>query len=85
MLKFEIVIGSLQVSDGDVKIFVMPKESCAIDVLKLYDDIPFVEIFNKFLGNNTVIFSEPLSVCADSNGTPFTVNSFIAFSESNLG
>jgi len=85
MFKLEIINGSLQVSFNGEIILVSPKESCATDVLTLYLTIPFVTIYNKYLGNNTVIFNKPLSDCEDDTGTPFTINSFIAFAEANLG
>jgi hypothetical protein len=85
MLKLQIVDQSLQISDGANIILVAPKEYCAINVLSLYQDIPYIEIFNKYLANNTNVFVQPLSLCIDSTNTPFTVNSFIAFAEANLG
>ena len=85
MIKLEIVSGSLQISNGGSIILVAPKNSCAIDVLALYDAIPFVVIYNKYLSNSTVIFNQPLANCEDSTGTPFTVATFIAFAEANLG
>jgi len=85
MLKLQIVDQSLQVSDGANNILVAPKEYCAINVLRLYEDVPYVEIFNKYQGGNTTLFVQPLSLCVDSTNTAFTVNSFIAFAEANLG
>lgn len=85
MIKLEIVSGSLQISNGGSIILVAPKNSCAIDVLALYDAIPFVVIYNKYLGNSTVVFNQPLANCEDSTGTPFTVNTFIDFAEAELG
>lgn len=85
MLKLEIINGSLQVSDGANIILVAPKEYCAINALSLYQDVPYIEIFNKYIGNNTNVFVQPLSLCVDSTDTEFTVNSFIAFAEANLG
>jgi hypothetical protein len=85
MIKLEIVNGSLQVSYNGSIILVVPKNSCAIDVLALYDAIPFIVIYNKYLGNSTVVFNQPLANCEDGTSTPFTVNGFIAFAETNLG
>lgn len=85
MIKLEIVNGSLQISNEGSIILVAPKNSCAIDVLALYDETPFVVIYNKYLGNSTVIFTQPLLNCENSTGTPFTVNTFITFAETNLG
>ena len=85
MITLQIVNGSLQVSNNGNIILVAPKNSCAIDVLSLYDAIPLVVIYNKYLGNSTNIFTQPLSNCEDSVNVPFTVNSFIVFAEDNLG
>ena len=51
----------------------------------LLADTPIVEIFNKYLANNTKIFVEPLSSCTNAIGVVFTVNTFIDFAEANLG
>jgi hypothetical protein len=85
MIKLEIIDKSLQVSLNSIILLVTPKNLCAIDVLSLYDAIPLVVIYNKYLGNFTSIFSQPLSECTDGTGTPFTISSFIAFAEANLG
>ena len=85
MIKLQIVDGSLQVSNNGTVILVAPKNSCAIDVLSLYDAIPLVVIYNKYLGNSTNIFTQPLANCVDSTNTPFSVNTFIDFAEANLG
>ena len=85
MIRLEIVDGSLQISTGGSIILVAPKDSCAIDVLSLYEATPRIFIYNKYLGTSTSIFNNPLSNCEDSKGTPFTVSSFIAFAEANLG
>ena len=85
MITLQIVDGSLQVSNSGTIILVAPKNSCAIDVLSLYDAIPLVVIYNKYLGNSTVIFTQPLANCEDSTGTPFDVSTFIAFAEANFG
>jgi hypothetical protein len=79
MIRLEIVDGSLQISIGGSIILVAPKDSCAIDVLALYDDVPHISIYNKYLGNSTGIFYKPLADCEDDTGTPFTVNTFITF------
>ena len=85
MITLQIVNGSLQISNNGNIILVAPKNSCAIDVLSLYDAIPLAVIYNKYLGTSTNIFTQPLANCENSVGTPFTVNSFIAFAEANLG
>ena len=85
MIKLQIVDGSLQVSNNGTIILVAPKNSCAIDVLSLYDAIPLAVIYNKYLGTSTNIFTQPLANCVDSLDVPFTVNTFIDFAEANLG
>jgi len=85
MNKLEIVSGSLQISNNGIVILVIPKDVCAINTLSLIETIPFISIFNKYLGTSTVVFSQPLANCEDSSSTPFTVNSFTAFAEVNLG
>ena len=85
MIKLEIVSGSLKISKGGIVILLVPKDSCAIDVLDLDDTIPKVNIYNKYLANLTVLFVESLSNCVDSTNTPFTKSSFINFAETNLG
>jgi hypothetical protein len=85
MIRLQIVEGSLQISNEGIVILVAPKNSCAIDVLALYDAIPTIVIYNKYLGTSTNIFSQPLDNCEDSTGTPFTIGSFTIFAEGNLG
>ena len=85
MITLQIVDGSLQVSNNGSIILVAPKNSCAIDVLSLYDAIPLAVIYNKYLGTSTNIFTQPLANCVNAIGTPFSVNTFIDFAEANLG
>jgi hypothetical protein len=85
MIKLEIVDASLQVSINGSVILVAPKNLCAIDVLELYNAVPYIFIYNKYLGFSTITFNQPLANCENSSGTPFDVNTFIAFAETNLG
>jgi hypothetical protein len=85
MNKLEILVGSLQISTNGKIILVIPKNACAIDVLTLEEETPLASIYNKYLGNFTTIFNQPLSSCVDSTNTPFTRSSFIAFAIANLG
>ena len=85
MITLQIIDESLQVSINADIILVAPKNLCAIDVLALYNTVPYISIYNKFLGNPTTIFYQPLSDCQDSTSTPFTISSFISFAEANLG
>jgi hypothetical protein len=85
MFRLEIADGSLKIFSGSTVILLYPKDACAINALALQKTTPIVEIYNKYNANNTNIFVQPLSSCKDSTNTSFTVNSFIAFAEANLG
>ncbi len=85
MTQLQIVDESLQISLNGIILLVTPKNLCAIDVLALYNTVPSISIYNKFLGNSTTIFNQSLATCQDGTATPFTENSFIAFAEANLG
>lgn len=85
MFTLEIVDGSLKILNGSNVTLLYPKDACAINVLRLKEEIPFVEIYNKYLANNTTVFIQPLSSCSNSLSEPFDVASFIAFAEANLG
>ena len=85
MNKLEIVVGSLQISNGGIIVLVIPKDACAIDTLALKNTTPIASVFNKYLANFTPVFNQPLSNCVDSTDTVFTPSTFIAFAEANLG
>ena len=85
MIKLEIIIGSLRITNNGTVILIIPKDACAIDTLALQNATPFASIFNKYLANFTPVFNQPLSNCVDSTNTAFTQSSFIAFAEANLG
>lgn len=85
MNKFEIIVGSLQISKDGIVLLVIPKDACAIDTLALANATPYASIFNKYLANFTPVFNQPLSTCVDSTNTTFTPSTFIAFAEANLG
>ncbi len=85
MFRLEIADGSLKIFDGSTVVLLYPKDACAINALALQQPIPYVEIYNKYLANNTSVFIQPLSSCEDSLSVPFDVASFIAFAEANLG
>jgi hypothetical protein len=85
MLQFEIVQGSLKVTNGTSTILLIAKKDIAINSLSLQQAIPLAELYNVQLGYNAVVFKHPLSDCEDNLGNPFTVNSFIAFAENNFG
>ena len=53
MNKLEIVIGSLQISNGGIIVLVIPKDACAIDTLALKNTTPIASVFNKYLANFT--------------------------------
>jgi len=85
MLTFEIVEGSLRISNGASVILLISKQFVYVNTLSLQNAEPKVEIYNINLGTNAVVIVQPLSNCLDSRGTPFTVESFILFAEVNLG
>ena len=85
MLRFSIVNGSLKVTNGTSTILLIAKEDISVNALSLQQGIPRVELYNIQLGYNGVVFLHPLSDCENSLGVPFTVNSFIAFAETNFG
>ena len=85
MLQFEIVQGSLKVTNGTSTILLLAKKDIAISALSLQEAVPVAELYNVQLGYNAVVFKQPLSDCEDNLGNPFTVNSFIAFAENNFG
>jgi hypothetical protein len=85
MFTLEIADGSLKIFNGSTVILLYPKDACAINALALQQTNPYVEIYNKYLANNTSVFVQPLSSCEDSLSVPFDVASFIAFAEANLG
>jgi len=85
MLTFEIVEGSLRISNGTSVILLISKQFVYVNTLSLQNAEPKVEIYNINLGTNAVVIAQPLSQCLDSAGNPFTVESFILFAEVNLG
>lgn len=85
MLEFEIIQGSLKVTNGALPILLIAKQDVCANVLALQYAIPRVELYNINLGASTVVLTQLLSDCADSTGTPFTVDSFTVFVENNLG
>lgn len=85
MLILEISYNLLKISSGLQILLLFPKEACAIDALALNKQTPSIVIFNKYLGNNTELFSGLLSDCFDGYGIQFTKDSFISFAENNLG
>lgn len=85
MFKLEIVDGSLKIFNGETVVLLYPKDACAINVLRLQEVNPIVEIYNKYLANSTSIFVQPLSLCKDSMDVQFDFASFLAFAEANLG
>jgi hypothetical protein len=85
MIKLIISGSSLQITLNGEFLLVVPKEICAIDVLTLYNSVPKITIYNKYLATGTTIFVARLDSCIDENEEPFTVESFILFSENNLG
>jgi len=85
MNKIEIVSGSLKITKDGVVVLLLPKDSCALEVLSLDKSTPQVVFFNKYLANFTELFSQPLATCVDSANVAFTKSTIIAFAQANLG
>lgn len=85
MVKFQIVGGSLVISNGDTRLSVTPTKDIAIDSIALYDPIPKATLYNSSVGNNEVIFNQVLSEILDENDDVFTVRTFIDYAVANFG
>jgi hypothetical protein len=85
MIKFTIVNESLQISRGTTIILLMPNLYIGADSLSLYENEPKIVLFNIAQSPSFLVFEGLLSDCTDSNGTPFTINSFLSFVASNFG
>jgi hypothetical protein len=85
MLQFEIVVNTLKVSDGSNTIFSISKKDVYYIQTSLNEAIPKITLYNVNVGIFSVVFNALLSECSDPNGDPFTVNTFTAFAEDNLG
>jgi hypothetical protein len=85
MIKFTIVNESLQISRGTTIILLMPNLYIGADSLSLYENEPKIVLFNIAQSPSFIVFEGLLSDCTDSNGTPFTINSFLSFVASNFG
>lgn len=85
MITFTIVNTTLQLQSATSKILVVPQLYVGVNSLSLYQDVPEVSLFNLAQGTNLTIFKDKLSECVDSNGTPFTVDTFLSFASSYFG
>jgi hypothetical protein len=85
MLEFQIVINTLKITDGSETVFSISKKDVYYIQTSLNEDIPKISLYNVNVGVFAVVFQALLSDCLDSNGNPFTVNSFTDFAEINLG
>jgi hypothetical protein len=85
MIQFTIVNATLQIQSGASKILVVPQLYVGVNSLSLYQTEPIVSLFNLAQGTNLTIFEAKLSECTDSNGSAFTVNSFLSFASLYFG
>lgn len=85
MITFTIVNNTLQLQSGTSKILVVPQLYVGVNSLSLYQTEPVVSLFNLAQGTNLTIFEATLSECQNSNGTPFTVSTFLSFASSYFG
>ncbi len=84
MINFTIEGSSLQIKNGDTILLTTPTVYVGLYTLALYQDVPKIYLYNLAQGTNLSIFEERLDLCSDG-GTPFTINSIIAFAEANFG
>lgn len=82
---FTIVEGSLKITYNNVVIVLIAKKDMAIISNKLYEKTPRAVLYNLQRGYNETIFNMPLSTCSTDGINPFTVESFLTFSQDNLG
>jgi hypothetical protein len=82
---FIIVKGSLKITYEDVVVLLIAKKDLSIISNELYKPVPRVALFNLNRGYNEKIFDIPLTSCSEDGTTPFTLESFILFAETNLG
>ena len=85
MINFTIVNSTLQLMSNTQKILVVPQLYVGVNSLSLYESVPKVSLYNLAQGTNLEIFESNLSNCADSNGIPFTVDTFLTFASSYFG
>ena len=67
MVKFQIVGGSLAISNGDTRLSVTPTKDIAIESIALYSATPRAILYNSSVGNNEVLFDQVLSQIVDEN------------------
>jgi hypothetical protein len=84
MINFTIEGSSLQIKNGDTILLTTPTVYVGLYTLALYQDEPRIYLYNLAQGTNLSIFEARLDLCSDG-GTPFTIDSIIAFAEANFG
>ena len=85
MVQFQIVVNTLKVTDGINTVFSISKKDVYYIQTSLNAEIPKISLYNLNVGVFSIVFETLLSNALDSNGNPFTVNSFTDFAEINLG
>ena len=85
MITLNIKGSSLEVLNGTTVLLLMPLKNIAFNSLSLYGDIPMITLYNINVGQNEILFTQPLSNVANTNGYFFNVDSFIEFASSNFG
>lgn len=85
MTKFIIVNSTLEISTGETTILYLPTLYIGLQSISLYEQTPRVVLFNTAQGSNLKIFEENLSDCTDSEGTPFTLSTFLTFAATYFG
>ena len=85
MITFNIKGSSLEVLNDTTVLLLMPLKNIAFNSLALYGDTPMITLYNINVGQNEILFTQPLSNVANTNGYFFSVSSFIEFASSNFG
>jgi Leucine-rich repeat (LRR) protein len=85
MITLNIKGSSLEVLNDTTVLLLMPLKNIAFNSLALYGDVPMITLYNINVGQNEILFTQPLSNVANTNGYFFSVSSFIEFASSNFG
>ena len=85
MLKFLVVGTCLEILDGTTRVGLHLTQLIGLNVGKLYESTPVIELYNINEGVDGIIFTRPLSQVVDESDVTFTVDSLIAYVEANFG
>ena len=77
MITLNIKGSSLEVLNDTTVLLLMPLKNIAFNSLALYGDVPMITLYNINVGQNEILFTQPLSNVANTNGYFFSVSSFI--------